>query len=183
MFSKLCHLYDFVDATVAKIVEDFPAEVKCQPGCADCCHAMFDISLIEACYLAHLLQAKTEVLTLSQTAAQQALQSFNEHRSKGDDPAQVRIRCPLLADDDLCRCHEGRPINCRTYGTPTVIHGQGHVCGLSAFDPGKQYPTVNLQPLQESLFTYSEEIAPGHGHQRFTIAQVILAPERFLIPA
>ncbi len=181
MFTKLCHLYDFVDKTVEKIYASHPKEIHCKRGCADCCHAMFDISLIEACYLAQQLQADQKIMQDSKEEATTALTQFQQIRTEGGDPAQARIRCPLLDENNACRCYHGRPINCRTYGTPTIIHGQGHVCGLSGFGKGSNYPTINLQPLQESLYTYSEEIAPGHGQQRFTIAQVILAPERFII--
>ena len=35
----------------AKVKEQFPDAVKCREGCADCCHALFDITLIEALYV------------------------------------------------------------------------------------------------------------------------------------
>lgn len=181
MFSKLRHLYDFIEQTVKKICSRHPQEVQCKQGCADCCHAMFDISLIEACYLAQHLQENKEILNSCQEGATEAQEQFTTLRQEDADPAQARIRCPLLGEDDSCRCYQHRPINCRTYGTPTIIHGQGHVCGLSGFKKGGKYPTVNLKPIHESLYNYSEEIAPGHGQQRFTIAQVILNPERFII--
>ncbi|MEN8141660.1 MAG: YkgJ family cysteine cluster protein [Thermodesulfobacteriota bacterium] len=182
MLKKIKQLYDFVDATTAQIQQSHPEEVKCHPGCGDCCHAMFDISLIEACYLAQQLTDQDAPLDQWRQAAEEAQASFQAQRQTAGDPAKARIRCPLLGPDDLCRCYGGRPINCRTYGTPTMIEGQGHVCGLSGFQAGGDYPTINLAPLQKSLFEYSEAIAPGHGHQRFTIAQVILFPQRFLLP-
>ncbi len=178
MFSKLLHLYSVVDQTVRQIRNQFPDEVKCGPGCADCCHAMFDISAIEAAYLASLLddEPKEEL----GKAAQQALEQFNTILDNKQNPAQARIRCPLLGPEDTCLCYEGRPINCRTYGTPTVIQGQAHVCGFSAFDKGLAYPTITLQPLQQSLYQYSiDRFGMELGSQRFPLALIILEPGKF----
>ncbi|MBU0680619.1 MAG: YkgJ family cysteine cluster protein [Proteobacteria bacterium] len=178
MFSKLLHLYSVVDQAVTQIRNQFPAEVKCGPGCADCCHALFDVSAIEAAYLASLLSSE-QVEELN-GAAQQAAAQFNKALANHTNPAEARIRCPLLGAEDTCLCYQGRPINCRTYGTPTVIEGQAHVCGLSAFDKGLSYPTINLAPLQQGLYQYSTELfGPEISKQRFSLALVILEPEKF----
>ncbi len=178
MFSKLLHLYNVVDQTVAQISKQFADEVKCRPGCADCCHAVFDVSAIEAAYLASLLtKEQGEKL---KGAAQQALEQFTRVMENNKNPAEARIRCPLLGPEDTCLCYGGRPVNCRTYGTPTVIQGQGHVCGLSGFDKGLSYPTINLEPLQQSLYQYSVDLfGPEIGNQRYPLALVILEPTKF----
>jgi len=150
MFSKLLHLYDFVEQTVEKIYTRHPQEVQCKLGCADCCHAMFDISLIEACYLAQQLTADKGAWQESKKEAKKALTTFQQLRKDGSDPAMARIRCPLLAEDNSCRYHQARPINCRTYGTPTVINGQSHVCGLSGF---RKSTVILPQRARRSLST------------------------------
>ncbi len=178
MFTKLLHLYNVVDQAVAQICQQFAAEVKCGPGCADCCHAMFDVSAIEAAYLASLLSQ--ELAEELQAPAHQAFDQFVKVMEDKKNPAEARIRCPLLGPEDTCLCYEGRPINCRTYGTPTVIQGQAHVCGLSGFDKGLSYPTINLEPLQHSLYQYSVDLfGPELGSQRFPLALVILEPGKF----
>lgn len=179
MFSKLIHLYSVVDQTVAQIRSSFATEVRCQPGCADCCHALFDVSAIEAAYLLELLSP--ELIEAMQGPARQARQQFSAIIQAGENPATARIRCPLLGPQDTCLCYGGRPINCRTYGTPTVIEGQAHVCGLSGFDRGRAYPTINLAPLQHSLYQYSLELfGPETANHRFPLAQVLLEPQHFL---
>ncbi|PLX51211.1 MAG: hypothetical protein C0613_01005 [Desulfobulbaceae bacterium] len=180
MFSKLLHLYSVIDQAVARIGSQFADELRCGPGCADCCHAMFDISAVEAAYLASLLSPV--MLEELREPAQQAKRQFQEIVAAQGDPALARIRCPLLGSDDTCRCYQGRPMNCRTYGTPTVIQGRAHVCGLSGFDKGRSYPTINLEPLQQSLYHYSLELCgPELGNRRFAMAQVILTPKKFLL--
>ena len=178
MFSKLLHLYSVIDQAVSQICGQFPDEVKCGPGCADCCHAVFDVSAIEAAYLLSLLSK--EQLAELQEPAKDAFAAFRTILAEQKNPAEERIRCPLLGPEDTCLCYKGRPINCRTYGTPTVIQGQAHVCGLSGFDKGLSYPTITLEPLQQSLYQYSvdlygEELAG----KRFPLALAILEPHIF----
>ena len=181
MFSQLLHLNQFVDQTMTMLFQKFPDEVMCHKGCSDCCNAVFDLSFIEACYLACTLQkideeTRKQVLQRAQKASQQWQQLF----SSGADPAVGRIRCPLLSDTGLCACYQARPINCRTYGVPTVINGAGHVCGLSKFDKGKSYPTLDLAPLQQSLYEYSVQLGGEQlGSKRWSVAAVVLKPEQF----
>ncbi len=179
MFSKLLHLYSVVDQAVSQIRDQYANEVQCGPGCADCCHAMFDVSAIEAAYLISLLSPELRAHVTE--PARQALMQYNRVLANKQNPAEARVRCPLLGAEDTCLCYEGRPINCRTYGTPTVIGGQAHVCGLSGFDKGLSYPTINLEPLQHSLYEYSVELwGPELGGKRYPLALAILEPDTFL---
>jgi len=181
MFSKLEQLLRHVDNTVTTIAKDYPAEVKCAPGCADCCHAVFDVSFIEAAYIAAYLEKHPEIITEQQERASKAAEAWENLGREGSDPAKARIRCPLLAENNLCRAHGVRPINCRTYGTPTVINGKGHVCGFSGFNRQGAYPTVDLAPLQQSLASYSAELAgDAFATRRFPIAWILLRLEFFL---
>lgn len=181
MFTKLKELYDFVDQTVATIYTKHPKEICCRPGCDDCCHATFDISFIEAAYLALYLRDNPEVLNRQQDQAQNAAVAFEKMVKTDGDPSTTRIRCPLLSEDKLCLAHSSRPINCRTYGTPTVIESHTHVCGISKFDSEKSYATIDLAPLQKSLNEYSIElVGDDFGNRRFPIAWVFLRIDFFL---
>lgn len=181
MFDNIINLFDFIDDTVKKIYRKHPDEIKCRPGCADCCHASFDISFIEAAYLASFLEKNQTILKSQHEAAQKSAIAYEEMLKKGADPATTRIRCPLLDKDDLCLAHSFRPINCRTYGTPTLIDGKTHVCGLSDFNSQGQYATIDLIPLQNSLQRYSIElVGKEFGSRRYPIAWVLLKIEFFL---
>ncbi len=180
MYSKLLHLFDIIDQSVSQISTQFQAEVLCKPGCADCCHAVFDISFIEAGHLASLLLKDKDLAGKMAKQATVALKEYETLLREGKNPEEARIRCPMLGDEDTCLCYAGRPINCRTYGTPTDINGKGHVCGLSGFKKGVNYPTINLGPIQDSLYEWSTEYAgKEHGPRRFPIGLVILKPSRF----
>ncbi|MBC8317612.1 MAG: YkgJ family cysteine cluster protein [Desulfobulbaceae bacterium] len=182
MFTNLLHLYQFVDQAMAVLHEQFHEEVKCHKGCTDCCNAAFDVSYIEARYLLSFLETlDKDTRKQLTTQAHEASKEWQVMISNQADPSVTRIRCPLLNDNGECACYRARPVNCRTYGVPTVINGEGHVCGLSGFVKGESYPTINLSPLQESLYQYS--IGAGGescGSKRWTIAEIILEPQRLL---
>jgi Fe-S-cluster containining protein len=181
MFAQLEKLYRIVDDAVASISTAHAGAVHCRPGCADCCHAVFDVSFIEAARLALFLAENPLILASQQERAQQAAEVFEQLFRNGGDPATARIRCPLLGDDDLCLAHPVRPVNCRSYGTPTIIAGKAHVCGLSGFVGAQVYPSIDLAPLQERLSDYSRQLAGEEfAKRRFPIAWVVLRLEFFL---
>ncbi len=164
-----------------RLRQRFPAEIACGKGCADCCAAVFDVSWIEALFLlAHFRQLPASAQQQVLTQAETALAAWQELRARDGELATARIRCPMLTADNVCATYPARPINCRTYGVPTVIGGAAHVCGLSHFDQGQSYPTLQLAPLQQSLLDYSRQVAGlGEGSRRFPIAEVLLHPTPF----
>ncbi len=180
------------DALFGRVREQFPAEVSCKAGCSDCCHAMFDLSLAEAMYInrkfnerfgfgaerSAVLEAAGEAdrraTRLKKHYYQRAKQGVSDEeimREAGRD----RIRCPLLGPDDTCLLYEFRPITCRLYGIPSVIQGKSHVCGKCAFTPGKAYPTVQLDRIQDRLADMSRDIALAVG-SRFRELHTVYVP-------
>ena len=103
--------------------------VKCEEKCADCCHALFDLTLIEALYIHHKFNdkyqgsEKVELLEKSNRADRQiykikrkAYKDLQAGKNEGEILAAMaleRIRCPLLNEKDLCDLYDYRPITCR----------------------------------------------------------------------
>ena len=44
------------DAVFSTVRNQFPQCVACKEGCSDCCHALFDLSLVEAMYINRAFQ-------------------------------------------------------------------------------------------------------------------------------
>ncbi|MDO5483928.1 MAG: YkgJ family cysteine cluster protein [Desulfovibrionaceae bacterium] len=168
------------DNLFTRIREEYPACVTCKEGCSDCCHALFDLSLVEGMYINRAFEAsvphgplRSAILTrASETDRRLTRLKRDLYRAEkdGEDPlkvmtraAQLRLRCPLLDEDDRCLLYDARPITCRLYGVPTAIAGQGHVCGFSAFEKGHGYPTVHLDKIQARLEALSLELAQAVG--------------------
>ena len=179
--SVLKSLFAAVDQAFAEVSELHPDEVRCGKGCDDCCHGVFDVSLVEAVNLLKQVKQLNEELQLQvRQNSEKALADWLMF-SAGDtiDPALVRVRCPLLNDNGQCLCHDDRPFSCRANGIPAEFNGAGHVCGLSGFDSGKSYPTVNLQHSQDLLYQLS--VARGGkelGGQRWFLAEILLGDEK-----
>lgn len=187
-FARYEQLVTEVDAVFAKVSADFPQCVICREGCSDCCHALFDLSLVEALYLntkfgtqfsfgpkrSQVMQAAADsdraltilkkgyFRTLKDTQGEpQAVEQAVEQVM--DEAARARVRCPLLLADETCGLYAYRPITCRLYGIPTAFAGKGHVCGTSGFKPGEGYPTVHMDKIQDRLDAISHELAQGIG--------------------
>ncbi len=176
MFKDLENLYESADRAVADVQKLYSKEVRCKKGCTDCCYAVFDVSLIEALYIRRhfdTLGRKQRRATLN--IAKKAVKSWNQLVTAKADLSVARIRCPLLTDSGECACYKTRPINCRTYGIPTVIGDKSHVCGLSGFEQGKTYPTLNLAHLQKRLHEISVALEGNErGKRRWPVAAVLL---------
>lgn len=148
--------------------------VKCEQKCADCCHALFDLTLIEALYINHKFyqkikgSQKADLLEKANRAdrhihkiKRQAYRDLQAGKSEDEilaELARERVRCPLLNEADLCDLYDNRPLTCRFYGIPTAIGGRGHTCGKSEFKEGEQYPTVNLDVINNQLQQLSAEL-------------------------
>jgi Fe-S-cluster containining protein len=174
-FKEYEALLALADKTFEKVRQDFPDQVKCKNGCADCCYALFDLPLIEALYINYHFnhtfkgrQKEAMLETVNQIdrqihklkrAANKSLEDGKPEEEILKELAAARARCPLLNDQDQCDLYGFRPITCRLYGIPTQIGGKGHTCRLSGFKAGASYPTVNIDILQKKLFQLSERFA------------------------
>lgn len=165
-----------VDSIFSKMANSYPQCVTCHPGCSDCCHALFDLSLVEAIYINHAFAKKfdygRERSIILERASSQDRQLTKLKRElfraeKNGEPADkliemastARMRCPLLDEQDRCLMYESRPLTCRLYGIPLAIDGKSRVCGFSNFDKGQSYPTVQLAKLHGRLDAMNAEIA------------------------
>ena len=88
--------------------------------------------------------------------------------------AELRIRCPLLDDDQRCALYDFRPLTCRLYGIPVNIEGSSHTCGLSAFEAGGAYPAVQLEKIQTRLQQISSALAEGLGSRYSELGQMLV---------
>ncbi len=175
VFKKYEAFVEQLDGVFETVRQQYSDCVKCKLECADCCHALFDLSLVEALYINSkffetiVAENKSEILENANKTDRQTYQlkrkAFKavESGEKSEElvlleMAAERIRCPLLNKDNQCDLYASRPVTCRLYGIPTAIGGRGHTCGLSAFNPGESYPTVNLDQVHTKLHELSCEI-------------------------
>ena len=110
-FQKYESLVYMADHLFGKIKKEYPECVTCKIECSDCCHALFDLSLIEAMYLNHHFNetfsgSKKEVLIEKANRAdrkvyqlkRKAYKDFQKGTGEGailEQMARERLRCPL----------------------------------------------------------------------------------------
>lgn len=176
LFEPYDRLVERADKSFARIAGEYPDCIACKPGCADCCHAVFGLFLIEAIFLksdfdrlaevekkAALergVAAENELKTLERT-----LEEFkDDSRMSAYAMAKARVRCPLLGDDDSCVLYDYRPITCRIYGIPTMIQGVPRICGSTGFKKDQPYPIFNMNGVQKELFLLSKDLLKNSGN-------------------
>lgn len=189
-FSRYETLVKDVDAVFERVREQYADAVACELGCSDCCHALFDLSLIEAMYLNHHFNERfsglkrTEILDrageadrLAYKIKRQLFKASEEGKSASEilaEVARARLRCPLLNDDDQCELYDKRPITCRLYGIPTAIGGESRTCGLSNFEQGQSYPTVNVDVLLDRLMLLSQALVESLNTKHTALSEVLV---------
>jgi len=180
-----------VDALFTRVKAACPGEVRCELACADCCHAPFDISLVEAMYLNQRFNSLhpkgDERFRLTEAANRSDREHYRlKHKAWKahkagiaderiiEDFARERIRCALLSENNSCEMYDARPVTCRLYGAPLNIGGSLKVCGKSGFQPGGKYPAVNIATLQERLFDLSRRIVERAGGKYDYLAEMLV---------
>ncbi len=198
VFAQYERLRGLVDAAFDKVRERHPDCVACVPGCSSCCHALFDLSLVEAMYINRAFNEKfgygPERSALLERAdridrrlARVKRDLFlEEKRGRGlesilEEAAELRVPCPLLDENESCVLYEARPITCRAYGVPTSIGGQGHVCGSSRFERGGHYPTLGLDGVQDTLASLSLALEKAVGSRFDSLHEVYMPLSMALI--
>ena len=190
IFKKYEVLVKATEDVFARVKSDFPECVKCETGCSDCCHALFDLTLIEALYINHQFnkeidEAKKAELIEKANRADRKIYKIkrNAHKAASsgmtedeilNQIAEERVRCPLLNDEDKCDLYAYRPITCRLYGIPTAIRERSHTCGLSGFNEGESYPTVNMDSLHGKLYELSVELIAAVRSKHIKMADMLV---------
>jgi Fe-S-cluster containining protein len=197
IFAKYEAFVKQIDEVFKKVRSEHPDCVKCGLECADCCHALFDLSLVEALYInkkfLENIDEKKEGILEEANRVDRRLHQLKRKAFKavenGDkteeqvllEMAAERSRCPLLNKQNRCELYAFRPVTCRLYGIPTSIAGQAHTCGLSGFKEGVSYPTVNLDAVNAKLAALSQEIVSVLRSTHVKMADVLMPVSMVLL--
>ncbi len=173
-FKEYEKIVAIADNAFEQVKQEYPECMSCRINCADCCHAVFDIGLIEALYINWHFNDKIggankdfiiEKANKADRKAYQLKKRAYKEVEDGKDEQEVvirmsleRIECPLLTEDKLCSLYDYRPITCRLYGIPIHIGGIAHTCGRTGFEESKKYKTVKIEILQQKLYEFSAKI-------------------------
>lgn len=196
-FAKYEKLLADVDKVFETVKEQHPECVTCEQGCSDCCHAVFDLPLIEALYLNHHFhgvlpkETKAQILVKADQADRSSyklkFQAYKNQREGVEteaileDMAKKRVRCPLLNSQDRCDLYAFRPVTCRLYGIPQEINAKSRTCTLSKFEPGTPYPTVHIEKIHQKLAELSMELVASLNTKYTQMADILVPPSMALL--
>jgi Fe-S-cluster containining protein len=126
-----------VDGWFNRCVKSAGSHITCHTGCSGCCRGLFDITLLDACYLASgfeqleplqrervLAKCLTRLTELQTLWPELAHPYLLNHRP--DDeweelmPDEDETPCVLLSDEGKCLLYRYRPMTCRLHGIPLV---------------------------------------------------------------
>jgi Fe-S-cluster containining protein len=196
-FLKYEALSKAADQVFERVKQEYPDCVQCREECADCCHALFDLTLIEALYMNEMFKARftgpeREAMLEKANRAdrtihkfkREAYREFKAGKSEEEiltDLGDKRVRCPLLNDRDMCEMYDHRPITCRLYGITTSIGGKGRTCSLSKFEGGKPYPTADIDKIHGRLQEISAELLRDIQSANIKLADLLMPLSMALI--
>ncbi|HEY6873509.1 MAG TPA: YkgJ family cysteine cluster protein [Geobacteraceae bacterium] len=126
-----------VDAWFSRCMQVSPAGIACGAGCSECCRGLFDITLLDACYLKYgfdRLDALVQTAVRAKASArlhelQRLWPDFREPYTLNYRPEEEwealmpeddETPCPLVDDDGRCILYDFRPMTCRLNGIPLV---------------------------------------------------------------
>ncbi|MFZ5632340.1 MAG: YkgJ family cysteine cluster protein [Bacillota bacterium] len=175
------------DRAFLEMEKNYGPDMKCGIGCADCCHSVFGLFLIESVYINyhfHKLdrKARREAASRLDRADRDLLEVEKRLQAYDHDPrlkslamARERVRCPLLGSDDKCVLYGHRPITCRVYGIPTVINGAVHACWQAGFKKDRPYPAFDLDGAYRELYRLSGRLLERCGQRDAERASLLLS--------
>jgi Fe-S-cluster containining protein len=187
LFRDYEYLVDEAEEAFHRVATKHGDCIKCELHCADCCHAVFGLFLIEAAYLREhvenieshamdALLARCERADKEMEEIQKMLEAFEDDpRMQNYTLAKESVRCPLLDDRDECILYHRRPITCRLYGIPTQIQGKARVCGKTGFKEGEKYPVFDLDGIYKKLYLLSRELLEKAGQEEAEKASLLIS--------
>src|SRR6266567_4960043 len=126
-----------VDTWFSRCMQVCSAEIACGAGCSECCRGLFDITLLDACYLKYgfdRLDAQVQTAVRAKAIArlhelQRLWPDFSEPYTLNYRPEEEweslmpeddETPCPLVDNDGRCILYNFRPMTCRLNGIPLI---------------------------------------------------------------
>jgi Fe-S-cluster containining protein len=189
-------LVQIVDAAFADAARRSGEWLVCRPGCTQCCHGVFEITLLDAARLQEGLRGlrandpkrAARVRVRAEEAVARLSPTFpgdvKTGMLNGDEEAFERFAdeepCPALdPETGTCDLYAARPITCRVFGPPVKQEGGLGVCELcfqGATD--EEVSRCEMVPDPEDLESQLVcEVEDVRGEEGYTIVAFALVRE------
>ena len=150
-------------------------KIKCRRGCTDCCHHLFQITELEAAFIAQAVKGMPDE---KRQPMQERAQKYIEGREKllserqvpdawgSLPPPGLRLACPAL-EEGACQIYEHRPVICRKYGMPLYNPQKPErvfACELN-FRPGEEILDPQLVQIHTDLYHDAGDVQAEYNRQ------------------
>ncbi|MDB5653247.1 MAG: hypothetical protein JWQ94_860 [Tardiphaga sp.] len=149
------------EAAAANFRDHIPNQpaTACASGCAPCCHLYVQVPPGTAASMAeHIARAFTPA---QREALRDRLRVAAAVIRDAADPLRLRLRCPLLGNDDRCTVYEVRPLSCRAFTSKSLPRCQQVVFG-DAQGAGVEQNAAHYRVHMEATFAL-EQAAKDRG--------------------
>jgi Fe-S-cluster containining protein len=160
-------LVEKVDTFFDRVAGRYSDEIKCGPGCDDCCRRILSLYPFE---IDRMMAAAAEL----EAAGLEGV--IQRSRRAMEDPEAA---CPLL-QEGRCMIYEARPVICRTHGLPMLVPGEDSlsmcVYNLKGLEHLDGDCVLDLKPVNQILATVNHLLTTGRGTspERVGVADAIL---------
>jgi Fe-S-cluster containining protein len=137
--------------------------IQCRAGCTDCCHHIFEITEIEAAYIAKGVE---RLDAPAREALKSRARAYMDARR--DLPAAgARLACPAL-EQGVCSIYEFRPLMCHKFGMPLFNPERPDrilACELN-FKDGEEIDDPQLIQIQTGIHQAWKELRSEYTQER-----------------
>jgi Fe-S-cluster containining protein len=166
---------DIADAAAASFHDSVPNQpgTACTSGCSACCHLYVQVPPGVAAAMADYIE--TRFTPAERDALYDKLTVAAAAANAAEDPARLRLRCPLLGEDDRCSVYDVRPLTCRAFTSKSVARCHQVVFGAEPGGAGVEQNPAHFRIHMEATFAL-EQAAKSRGlpHQQKGLARALL---------
>ena len=166
-----------VDEWYGHCLKTHPDDIICTNGCSACCRGLFDITLLDACYLKKgfdelpptiretvLAKARDQLVRLQSIWTDLDSPYILNYRPEEDweelMPEDDETPCVLLGSDGRCLVYDNRPMTCRLHGIPLVDHsGEVMYDGWCTLNFAERDPLVMTELRWRFQSHFEEELS------------------------
>ncbi len=146
---------NLIEKEFERNLEKYGNKIKCCRGCSQCCHQIFNITLIDEYVIRKFVNnlPKVQRNTLK-SKAKNFIANSKTVDCKSEEYSKIPgIPCPALGETGECTIYEGRPLICRRFGPPIYDYKNPtniYSCELN-FKSGEEIFDDNLIPNQTKI--------------------------------
>ncbi|MEP7146447.1 MAG: YkgJ family cysteine cluster protein [bacterium] len=151
-YKKYIDITGLIRTEFNRNVDLYDGKILCKKGCSQCCHQIFNITMVDANIIkSHMNSLTEEKVNLLKGKAKNYLENFYSNKKPEEEYFSIPNQpCPALTENGECEIYEARPIICQRFGVPVYDYKNPekiYACVLN-FKEGEEIIDPELIPNQ-----------------------------------